>query len=333
MGVSGEFIAFALGAIVSLATSWFLVSRLERIGERLGFSEALLGLLAALSANTPEITSSVTALLNHQRDVGAGVIIGSNVFNLAALLGLGAVVAGRIDLHRRVVLFAGSVAVWISLGCLGTISGAFTPAVALVVCAIAFVPYVVIVATPAARRRRLERAPQLTTWLATAVGEEEAELDVAIRPMRGRPVDACVAILALCVVVVASVVMEHSATSLGTHYSVPALVVGGVVLAAVTSLPNAVAAIYLAARGRGAAMLSTALNSNSLNVIAGLLVPAMFLGVAARSGPSSLVAAWYVGLTLLTLVLAYAQRGLRRASGPLIVAGYVAFVAVLLAIT
>jgi Ca2+/Na+ antiporter len=35
--------------------------------------------------------------------LGAGVVIGSNIFNLAALLGLGAVVAGRIVLHRKVV--------------------------------------------------------------------------------------------------------------------------------------------------------------------------------------------------------------------------------------
>ena len=53
-------------------------------------------------------------------------------------------------------------------------------------------------------------------------------------------------------------------------------------LAAVTSLPNAVAAVYLAGRGRGAATLSTALNSNALNVIAGLLLPAAIIGAWAH---------------------------------------------------
>jgi Ca2+/Na+ antiporter len=61
---------------------------------------------------------------------------------------------------------------------------------------------------------------------------------------------------------------------MGSRFVIPEIVVGGLVLAAVTSLPNAVAAIYLAARGRGAATLSTALNSNTLNVAIGLLVPA-----------------------------------------------------------
>ena len=67
--------------------------------------------------------------------------------------------------------------------------------------------------------------------------------------------------------------MERAASALGSRFAVPEIVVGGLVLAAVTSLPNAVAAVYLAARGRGAATLSTALNSNTLNVVVGLLIP------------------------------------------------------------
>src|SRR5580658_1798091 len=116
-------VAFVAGAVVCLGTSWALVSRLERIGERYGLSEAGLGLLAALAADTPEITAAVTALSHHQRAVGAGVIIGSNGFNLAALLGLGAVVAGRITLHRKVVALGGAVAAWMALDCLVTVVG------------------------------------------------------------------------------------------------------------------------------------------------------------------------------------------------------------------
>ncbi len=43
-------VIFAVGATVSVLTSRLLVSRLERIGERLGLSEVLLGIVAALAA-------------------------------------------------------------------------------------------------------------------------------------------------------------------------------------------------------------------------------------------------------------------------------------------
>src|SRR5258708_18612491 len=118
---------FAAAAALSLGASAVLVVRLERLGARLGLSEALLGLVAALAADTPEVTSAVTALAHGQHDIGTGVVLGSNVFNLAALIGLGAVVAGRIRLNRRVGIFEGSVALWIAAASIAAAAGLITP--------------------------------------------------------------------------------------------------------------------------------------------------------------------------------------------------------------
>src|SRR5439155_22618915 len=146
---------FVAGAVVSLGTSYVLVTRLERIGERLGLSEALLGVVAALAADAPEITSAVAALASHQSKIGAGVIIGSNVFNLAALLGLGAVVAGGIALHRRVVLLGGVVGIWIAVACLVTVLGWLSPAAGLIAVLAVLLPYLFVLAAGHARLRRM----------------------------------------------------------------------------------------------------------------------------------------------------------------------------------
>jgi hypothetical protein len=76
-------------------------------------------------------------------------------------------------------------------------------------------------------------------------------------------------------------------------------------------------------------VLSTALNSNAINVVAGLLIPACLAGLGPRSGQGTLVAAWYAGLTVLALALAFRSRGLGRLSGAVIIAGYLAFVTAL----
>ncbi len=131
-------------------------------------------------------------------------------------------------------------------------------------------------------------------------------------------------------VVVASVTMERAASALGSRFAVPEIVVGGLVLAAVTSLPNAVAAVYLAARGRGAATLSTALNSNTLNVVLGLLLPAAVIGLGRPTTQTTLIAAWYIGLTAVVLAFAYRDRGIRREIGVLVIAAYLVFVGTLL---
>jgi cation:H+ antiporter len=326
-------IAFVLGAAVSLGTSWVLVSRLERVGERLGLSEALLGIVAALAADTPEITASITALSQHQKAIGAGVVIGSNVFNLAALLGLGAVVAGFIALHRKVVLLGGVVGFWVALVCLAAVQGALSPAVSLVVALVVVIPYLVALGLSRAGLRRLPLPDRAKRWIGSAVDEEELELAVAVRPMRGRPVDALVALGALVMVVVASVAMERGASLIGRHFHVADAVIGGIVLAAVTSLPNAVAAMHLARRGRGAAAFSTALNSNNLNVLVGLLVPGVVLGLSVPSTSETVTTLWFVGLTALTLGMAYCARGLGKRAGWLIIVGYAAFVVVVVAIS
>jgi Ca2+/Na+ antiporter len=125
--------------------------------------------------------------------------------------------------------------------------------------------------------------------------------------------------------------MEQAASALGERHDVPQIVVGGLVLAAVTSLPNAVAAVYLAQRGRGAATLSTAMNSNALNVAAGLLLPGAILGLGRPTGGATLVAVWYLGLTAFSLACAYRSRGIKRGAGAAIVAACLIFAAVLLA--
>ncbi|MGI9006549.1 MAG: sodium:calcium antiporter [Streptosporangiaceae bacterium] len=316
---------FLAGTAVSLLTSLVLVTRLERVGERLGFSEALLGIVAALAADAPEITAAVTAVAQHQQRVGAGVILGSNVFNLAALLGLGAVVAGRIGLHRKVVLLGGAVAMWVAVVSVLVVPGVLPAAAGLVLALAVLGSYVALLSTEGRGLDRLPVPARLAGWLRSAISEEEVELEDAIRPARGRWPDAVLAGVALIVVVAASVAMERAAVSLGTAWAVPEIVVGGLVLAAVTSLPNAVAAVYLAARGRGAATLSTALNSNTLNVVAGLLLPAAILGLGRPSGQTLLITLWYVLLSAAVLTAAYWHRGIGRRAGMLIIAAYAAF--------
>jgi len=242
-------------------------------------------------------------------------------------------VAGSIRLHRKVVVFSGTVAMLIGAACLLSVGGQLSAGVGLAVVLVVFVPFVALFGAHRRILGWLGLPASWTAWLEDAIAEEESELKESIYPKRGTNTDTLVAGGALVVVILASVAMERGASSLGVHFAVPEIIVGGLVLAAVTSLPNAVSAIYLARRGRGAAALSTALNSNSLNVTAGLLIPATVIGLARPSASGLLVAGWYVGLTALTLLLAYVGHGFRRAAGGLIIAAYALFVVVLLVIS
>src|ERR1700749_1890498 len=118
-------------ALMLLASAWF-AHRLDEIGLRLGLPEALLGLLTALAADAPEISSAISALVQHQHAVAVGVVVGSNAFNLAAMLGLSAIVAARVRVRHEALELGAFVGLWfvavmlaVAAGGLGATAGAW----------------------------------------------------------------------------------------------------------------------------------------------------------------------------------------------------------------
>jgi cation:H+ antiporter len=318
---------------VSLLASDQLVKALERLGADLGTPQVLLGLVAAIAADGPELTSTVTALLSGQHVLGIGVLFGSNVFNIAALLGLGPFLASRVSFHRRVVVLEGTAAIGVAIAAVASVGGGLGPVPALVLTLVFFVPYVVVAAVPT---DRLPLASGAKQWLSEALQEEAEETKDAYRPFwrANTKLAAATAGAAVIVVIGASILMEHSASVAGIALGVPEIVMGAVVLAGVTSLPNAVAAVYLARAGKGPATLSVAMNSNTINVVGGLALPAVFAGVAVAhlGGGTVFAAASYLAMTALVILLAYRGRGLGRGAGGLLIGVYAVFLAVLIAI-
>lgn len=341
---------------MSLFFSSRLVRSLESLGEYFAMPELLLGLVVAAAADGPELTSAIAAMVQGKRTEGVGVLLGSNVFNIAALLGLGSLAAGWVALHRRVVLLEGAVAVGVAGPAVAFVSGALGPLAASLITLGFFLPYLALSALPAGR---LPLPSAARAWLAQALREEESELaggleqagalelargreevgtqeDVGTQEGVARHLGPLVARAgtALVLVVAASALMEHAATRGGSALGVPQVVVGGVVLAAVTSLPNAVAAIYLARAGRGSALMAEAMNSNSFNVVGGLVVPALAGGlVLGHAGTGTgLTAGAYIVMTLVALVLAGSGKGLGRPAGAALVSLYLAYLVGLIVI-
>jgi len=86
------------------AFSFFLTVALEWIGVSVHLSDGLLGIVAAPGADAPEISSAITALSTGHHDLDLGVVLGYNIFDLAALLGLSAIPVGTVRLRKAVAL-------------------------------------------------------------------------------------------------------------------------------------------------------------------------------------------------------------------------------------
>jgi cation:H+ antiporter len=304
-----------------VAASVVLARDLDRIGQRLGFSEALLGMVTALGADAPEIAAAVAAVVAGHEDTGVGVVVGSNVFNLAALLGVSALIAGRVRIHRHGLFLNGGVAIVVAIigafVAIDLLPGGVGLALALVVLA----PYVVVSALHERAHSRLPAS------LREAVAEEQRDARRDEFSPPATRLDALAVVPALAAVVGGAYGMVAAAQSLGDRFDVSDIVLGALVLAALTSIPNLIAAVRLARHGRGAACVSEALNSNNANILVGLCVPALILGFGSASGIETFAALWMVGMTVIAVTLGFGG-GLTRREGGAIVALYVAFAVV-----
>src|SRR2546422_2687486 len=324
MSTSVAVLLFIGGLALTVASGIVLARELDRIGERLGFSEALLGIVTALGADAPEIASAVAAVVAGHEDTGVGVVVGSNVFNLAALLGVSALIAGRVRIHRHGLLLNGGVAVLVA------IIGAFVAmdilpgGVGLILALVVVAPYVVLSALHERARLRLPAA------LREAVAEEQRDARRDEFSPPATTLDALAIIPALAAVVGGAYGMVVAAQSIGDRLDVSDLVLGALVLAALTSIPNLIAAVRLARHGRGAACVSEALNSNNANILVGLCVPALILGFGSASGIETFAALWMVGMTVVAVALGFGG-GVTQREGTAIVALYVVFAVVVAA--
>lgn len=102
----------ALGLIGLPLGANLLVENASVIARAYGVSETAIGLtLVAIGTSLPELATTVMAALRRQADVALGNVIGSNVFNLLAIIGV-ATFFGRIPVDPEFLYFD----LWVMLG-------------------------------------------------------------------------------------------------------------------------------------------------------------------------------------------------------------------------
>jgi cation:H+ antiporter len=82
-----------VGLLAVMAGAHYLVESASIIARKYGVSEAMIGLsIVAIGTSLPELATTVMAAVRGQRDIALGNIVGSNIFNILAILGITALV-------------------------------------------------------------------------------------------------------------------------------------------------------------------------------------------------------------------------------------------------
>lgn len=93
-----------LGLGVLLVSSRILVYGAVNIAEMLGISDLVIGLtIVAIGTSLPELAASIVSALKKEPDIAIGNVVGSNMFNLLAVLGLPGLIS-PLSLERIVLM-------------------------------------------------------------------------------------------------------------------------------------------------------------------------------------------------------------------------------------
>lgn len=112
-------IVFILGGIAAIVWGGDLVvDNASRIAQTFGLSQTLIGLtIVAMGTSLPELVTSVVAAKKGEKDMAMGNVIGSNLFNILAVLGLSAAIhpvqVALASVYDMGILLLCSVIVWL----------------------------------------------------------------------------------------------------------------------------------------------------------------------------------------------------------------------------
>lgn len=257
--------------------------------------------LAAFATSSPELTVSSMAALAGKPEIGLGDALGSNVVNIALILGV-ALLFGPIRVAR------------------GELGRDFFLAL--------IVPLLTLVMAIDGTLSRLEGALLLTlfgTWMGLVIRAGwRNRRDAPAEDATGRGLAILYGVGGLAALILAGRLFVSGASGIATAFGINAFVIGAVIVALGTSLPELVTVLLSRLRGHDEVGVGTLLGSNLFNSLA-------IVGVAASIHPISAAAmelAPAIGCGVLAVLLMIPGRSehLGRLRSVCLVAVYAAFV-------
>lgn len=302
-------IALLVGLIILVWSADRFVLGAAATARFMGVSPLVIGLtIVSLGTSAPEMFVSFVAAFDDAGGLAVGNAIGSNIANIALVLGVTALVAAipiqkklikkEIPLLLLVTIIAGLVLADLTLDLFDAVILLITLVVAV---------YLLF--------------QQSSDSGETIIDEDEqAEIDA----MSGKHAVFWL-IVGLAALMISSKMLVWGATSIAYAYGVSDLVIGLTIVAIGTSLPELAASVTSALKGHHDIAIGNIIGSNIFNLLAVLPIPGLIAPLVIDSEVMSRDYATMLGLTiaLIALIALSFRRGtIPRFSGVILLAAY-----------
>ncbi len=300
----------ALGFVLLVKGADWFVDGAASIAAKLGIPQLVIGLtIVALGTSAPEAAVSLTAAFHGNADITIGNVVGSNILNILIILGLAAVICPMkvarltafVDIPVTIVITL----LLLLLGYDGTVSR--LDAGILLLFFIAYLSYLFAM-----------------TKKGLIVGESEEEG----AKIQSVPKALLFTVVGLALIIVGSSLAVDAASAIATMLGLSERFIGLTIVALGTSLPELFTSVAAAIKKNPDMAIGNIVGSNIFNILfivglSGLVIPVPFVSAFRFD---TLIAA---AAALLLLVLALPTKRLGRVAGIIMLAGYVAYFAMI----
>ncbi len=262
------YVVLVLGLVALIVGAELLVRGASAVAVRTGLSPIVIGLtVVAFGTSTPELAVSVGAGRGDQAGLAIGNVVGSNIFNVLAVLGVSAFVGGGLVVAQKIVRTDVPLMILASLGLLALAADGSLGRVDGLLLLAAIVGY--------------------TTWTVRTARSDSAaiaeEYDEAFGSPPRRPLVADVGLIVggIALLVLGSEWMVGSASDIAADFGISDLVIGLTIVAAGTSAPELATSVVAAIRGERDIAVGNVVGSNLFNILA-------VLGVSSLVAPGGL---------------------------------------------
>ncbi|MDQ2715282.1 MAG: hypothetical protein M3Z08_10275 [Chloroflexota bacterium] len=285
---------FVGSLIITMGASNWFSRRLETVSDLFDLSPSLLSLLGALGANIPNYAASIIAIAGGQVAVGLGIIVGSNIYNIAIILSISTFATGErsgivlptraardvqtVALYALAIMSTTLITVWLLSGMPPGVSVRLSSQGVLALIGVGLLTLGVFggLAYHALQRVPHAHHPSPDSVLPPLAndGQATANQKAPSRLMTMRYTGEIVIALLIALGGVSVMVQYGQVLALELHIS--QVILGLLILAVATSLPNTVVAFSLARTRHAIACVEEVFSSNSINAAFGIALPLLF---------------------------------------------------------
>ncbi|HEX5003966.1 MAG TPA: calcium/sodium antiporter [Gemmatimonadales bacterium] len=310
-----------LGLALLAVGGELLVRGATTIARLAGLTPAVIGLtIVAAGTSLPELVVSVVAALHGTPDIAVGNVVGSNIFNIAIVLGAAALVlplrvhATAVRLEWPIMFLASWTGFLLMRDFqLDRMEGGF-----FVASLIVFMAYSVYIA-------RYEVSEEEATDYAS---ETEGR---SIHPRSRQLAASILAVVAgSALLVLGGKFLVGGSIVLARFAGMSERVIGLTVVAVGTSAPELAASLVAAYRGRADLALANIIGSNIFNILGILGITALVHPIPVAAGIVQGDAWWMLGFAVVLLPMMWTGKRISRTEGALLLVGYCAYLAALL---